>query len=168
MRVARLPADKSVAGDFWTLRLGEQHDRFREQSFEGIVFDYDGTLCSSRGRFDGPTADLASHLIKLLDNGITIAVATGRGRSVRKDLQRCIPRNHWEAIWIGYYNCSDISTLADEKAPDRSEHAVECKRQRKPSVPGMNSVVKWGSERRSGVRTTAPAEWADVDQLAVE
>jgi hypothetical protein len=125
MRVARLPADKSVAGDFWTLRLGEQHDRFREQSFEGIVFDYDGTLCSSRGRFDGPTADLASHLIKLLDNGITIAVATGRGRSVRKDLQRCIPRNHWEAIWIGYYNCSDISTLADEKAPDRSEHAVE-------------------------------------------
>jgi hypothetical protein len=125
LRVAGLPADTSMAGNFWTLRLREQHDRFREQSFEGVVFDYDGTLCSSHDRFDGPTTDLASHLVKLLDNRIVVAVATGRGRSVRRDLQRCLPRHHWEAVWIGYYNCSDISSLADETAPDRSESSVE-------------------------------------------
>jgi hypothetical protein len=125
LRVAHLPSDSSMAEDFWTLRLREQHDRFREQSFEGVVFDYDGTLCSSHDRFDGPAADLASHLVKLLDRRITVAIATGRGQSVRRDLQRCLPPRHWEAVWIGYYNCSDISSLADDTAPDRSERSVE-------------------------------------------
>jgi hypothetical protein len=125
LRVAHLPSDTSTAADFWRLRLREQHERFREQVFEGVVFDYDGTLCSSKDKHEGPVADLASHLTRFLDNRITVGIATGRGQSVRRDLQRCLPQHHWEAVWIGYYNCSDISSLADETAPDRSECSVE-------------------------------------------
>lgn len=89
------------------------------------MLDYDGTLCSAQRRFEGPTEDLARELIKLLEGGVTIGIATGRGRSVRTDLQKYLPEEHWSSILIGYYNASDISTLDDGEAPDRSETLME-------------------------------------------
>ena len=102
----------------------DQLDRLQEAWFEGVVLDYDGTLCSSQRRFDGPTPDLAK-LTKLLEGGVAIGIATGRGRSVRTDLQKYLPEEHWSSILIGYYNASDISTLDDCEAPDRSETLME-------------------------------------------
>lgn len=120
LRSAKVPpglADES----FWLSCARGQLARFRDQYFEGILFDYDGTLCSSRERFEGPSAELISVLNRLLENGVAIAIATGRGRSVRADLQKRLPRHHWREILIGYYNASDISDLSNDDAPDRSE-----------------------------------------------
>src|SRR6185369_14884197 len=49
----------------------------------GIVLDYDGTMCSRSERFGDLRADLASECRRLLEGGLVIGIATGRGRSVR-------------------------------------------------------------------------------------
>ncbi len=120
LRAAKIPpglADQS----FWISCARRQLASFSDQYFEGIVFDYDGTLCSSRERFEGPSSELIAALTHLLEHGVAIAIATGRGRSVRADLQKHLPRHQWNQILIGYYNASDISYLSDNDAPDRSE-----------------------------------------------
>ncbi len=86
--------------------------------FGGIIFDYDGTLCDSGNRFKRPSRQICTHLTKLLQNGILVGVATGRGKSVRSEMQRAIPRKHWPGLLVGYYNGADIGYLDDDSKPD--------------------------------------------------
>lgn len=86
-------------------------------TFKGIILDYDGTICSGVNRKEGPTDKTIQHLNKLLKAGIFIGIATGRGQSVRKDLQKKIDKQYWENILIGYYNCSQIGSLSNDKLP---------------------------------------------------
>ena len=63
---------------------------------------------------------ICSELVRLLDIGIKIGFATGRGKSIREAL-RCpnvIPKKYWHQILIGYYNGSDISVLTDGDSPN--------------------------------------------------
>ena len=105
---------------FWRNKYLLFVDRLCKTKFTSIVFDYDGTLCSYDGRFAGRLPDgVTNELIKLLKAGITIGIATGRGQSVRKDLQNSkIPKIYWKNIVIGYYNGSDIGLLKDDKCPN--------------------------------------------------
>ena len=86
--------------------------------FDCIAFDYDGTLCDLPNRFKSPSKQTVILLIKLLENNIPIAIATGRGKSVRIELQKIIPKKFWRKILIGYYNCSDIATLNENNKPN--------------------------------------------------
>lgn len=85
--------------------------------FGAVVFDYDGTLCDSTERFYGPPTEIAEKLIYLLQGKIPIGIATGRGKSVRKEMQERIPKEYWDRILIGYYNGSDIALLSDLNHP---------------------------------------------------
>ncbi len=49
-----------------------------------------------------------------------IGIASGRGKSVRTDLQRLVPKKFWQRVLIGYYNGSDIGSLKDADHPDKS------------------------------------------------
>jgi HAD superfamily hydrolase (TIGR01484 family) len=91
---------------------------FNKVHFDTIVFDYDGTLCDPSERFVGVSNDIAIELIRLLEAGIIVGIATGRGKSVRADLQRVIPKNFWENIFIGYYNGGEVSHLLDSNCPN--------------------------------------------------
>ena len=106
-------------------KLGRSHDaldEFRRQLFDarfgGVVFDYDGTVVDTRNRFHPPPGDMASELVRLLETGVRIAIATGRGGSVRRDLQACLPRSLWDRVLVGYYNGAEIAPLGDDGAPD--------------------------------------------------
>ncbi|HQT22943.1 MAG: hypothetical protein B7X86_07510 [Sphingobacteriales bacterium 17-39-43] len=103
----------------------EAHKSFKKQlkaaRFGTIVFDYDGTLCSAKNRFNGVDKEVAASLIDILEKGIVIGIATGRGKSVRKDLQKAIPEQYWSRIIIGYYNCSDIGFLSENHLPDKTQ-----------------------------------------------
>jgi hypothetical protein len=88
--------------------------------FAAIVCDYDGTLCSPDERFGIPSADIISECIRLLQSGMVIGIATGRGKSARESLRRCFPQDLWPRIIIGYYNGGDISRL-DEGSPNSSK-----------------------------------------------
>ena len=87
--------------------------------FGAIVFDYDGTLCDSKNKTTHPSGEIQEKLTQLLENEIVIGIATGRGKSVRASLQQIIPKKYWSNVFIGYYNCSDIGRLGDDKIPSR-------------------------------------------------
>lgn len=83
----------------------------------GVVFDYDGTLCDSRHRFDPLSNEIATALAELAIAGASIGVATGRGDSAGKALRAAIPKSVWDRFIIGYYNGGFVAPLADVDAP---------------------------------------------------
>jgi len=94
--------------------------RLEHTYFGAAVFDYDGTLCDPDERYTGPREEISQELVRLLERGIVIGIASGRGKSVRTDLRRLIPKKFWQRVLIGYYNGSDIGSLKDSDHPDKS------------------------------------------------
>jgi len=86
--------------------------------FGGVIFDYDGTLCNPENRFKQPSKEIGILLTNLLKNEIVIGIATGRGKSVRNELQKIIPNKFWPRLLLGYYNCADIGSLDDNSKPN--------------------------------------------------
>lgn len=93
--------------------------------FGGIIFDYDGTLCSSENRYKGMSSEISKAINKIVEKGLIVGVATGRGKSVREDFQNQVPQKYWDQIVIGYYNGSDIGMLSDVKIPDSTTEPHE-------------------------------------------
>lgn len=114
--LARLAAVGEL--DAWRRALEAFRGRLREATFAGAVFDYDGTIVDTRDRFAPPHEDMAAQLTRLAEAGAWLAIATGRGASVRRDLQACLPKALWGRILIGYYNGAEIAPLDDDGAPD--------------------------------------------------
>lgn len=83
-----------------------------------VALDYDGTMCTKDGRFDGLCGDVVSECTRLLRAGLRLGIATGRGKSVRQELQPVIDRKLWPLVHIGYYNGTDIADLSDDSAPN--------------------------------------------------
>ena len=82
-----------------------------------IVFDYDGTLVDVADRFDPPRQEIREQLLRLLNAGVKIGIATGRGKSVRRDLRQVIPREMWADVTIGYHNGAEIGPLESDLLP---------------------------------------------------
>jgi hypothetical protein len=80
--------------------------------------DYDGTLVDSPRRYDPLDAQLAAELRRLIDLGVILGVATGRGDSIQKELRAALPdTRHWSRVIVGYHNGARTLGL-DELAPD--------------------------------------------------
>ena len=110
-------------------RFGEwrgAHDRFVRRltgaTFRAVVFDYDGTLCGASERHGGPRECVTGHILRLLRGGLYVGIATGRGRSVRKDLRDRIdaPLLRRRVI-LGYHNGSEIGFLDDDTQPPQGD-----------------------------------------------
>lgn len=91
-------------------------DTFRislqERVFRAVVFDYDGTLCSTHPNDLPPTDTIVQHLRRLIDAGVLVGIASGRGGSIQEHLQKALPESYWPKIPLGLYNAGWISTLA--------------------------------------------------------
>ncbi len=88
-----------------------------EAKIAGVAFDYDGTLCDPRKRFDPLSEEVAVSLSRLLEEGLAIGIATGRGPSAGIALRNCIPEKFWASIIVGYYNGAIITRLDDIRDP---------------------------------------------------
>jgi fructoselysine-6-P-deglycase FrlB-like protein len=121
------PQRLAAAGelDHWRAALNTFRARLLDARFAGIVFDYDGTMVDTRDRFRPPPSEMRAELIRLIEAGAWIAVATGRGASVRRDLQACLPRSFWDRVLVGYYNGAEIARLGDDGAPDGRDMPCE-------------------------------------------
>lgn len=95
--------------------------RARTTKFGAVALDYDGTLCTKDDRFDGLREDIVAECSRLLKEGLYLGIATGRGRSVRKELQKALDPQLWARVHIGYYNGTDIGALGDDNLPKRDE-----------------------------------------------
>lgn len=85
-----------------------------------VVLDYDGTLCATHHRFDPLPEEVSTACVRLLDMGVRLGVATGRGKSVREALRAALPTKFWHLVLIGYYNGSDVALLTSDDTPDKS------------------------------------------------
>ena len=114
------PARLAAVGelDSWRSALDIFRDRLSQATFAGVVFDYDGTIVDTRDRFRPPPVAMAAQLTRLAEAGVRLAIATGRGASVRRDLQACLPKALWGRVLVGYYNGAEIALLDDDAAPD--------------------------------------------------
>ena len=83
-----------------------------------FVFDYDGTLVRSDARSEPPSSAVVGSLVSVLESGLPIGIATGRGDSVREALQSALPREFWERVLLGYNNASQIASLEREHVVD--------------------------------------------------
>lgn len=103
---------------FWLSSLEAVLDELAAARFQGLVVDYDGTLCDEDERFDPLPTDSVEAVSAILASGALLGVATGRGKSVRERLQEAIPKKHWPRIIVGYYNGGQILSLDDAQVPD--------------------------------------------------
>ncbi len=112
---------------FWNEAYATFVKSLSKQKFGAIVLDYDGTVVDTRLRELPPEQDICDELNRLLDLGIIIGFATGRGKSIRHDLKndKVIKKRHWERVVVGYYNGADISKLIDDNSPNGEETCCE-------------------------------------------
>ena len=85
--------------------------------FTTIAFDYDGTLSAAnhKSRFTNRLCDeINNALLPLLENGIQIVVATGRGKSVGDSFMNSFDQKYWPQITVGYYNGACPLPLGEE------------------------------------------------------
>jgi Sucrose-6F-phosphate phosphohydrolase len=83
------------------------------QTFRAVVFDYDGTLCSSQPHDNPPTEAIISLMTGLVDAGIHLGIASGRGGSLQENLRTCLPQDSWSKVKLGLYNCGWIGQVCD-------------------------------------------------------
>lgn len=92
-----------------------------KQDFNGIVFDYDGTLCGKDSRFGDMDIRVSEELKRILKAKIPIGIATGRGKSARIALQKALPKSLWSRVLLGYYNGADCGILNEDTKPDGTD-----------------------------------------------
>ena len=126
----------------WREALAAFRNRLRDARFAGVVLDYDGTVVDTRHRSEPPTPEMAAELARLAGAGACVAVATGRGKSVRRDLQRCLPRDIWPLVLIGYYNGAEIALLDDDNAPNGSKNVCAPLRSLSEALRGHPELSK--------------------------
>jgi HAD superfamily hydrolase (TIGR01484 family) len=84
-------------------------DGFATQRFRAIVFDYDGTLCSSQRNDAPPPPAVLERLTELVDARIVVGIASGRGGSVQECLAKHLPEATLAGIQLGLYSGGWIS-----------------------------------------------------------
>jgi len=103
--------------DAWIAALRTFQKLLARSRFSGLVLDYDGTICTSAERYTGCREEITRELQRLLNAGLVVGIATGRGKSVRADLQKKLSHDVWPRVLVGYYNGGDIAPLDDNSRP---------------------------------------------------
>jgi HAD superfamily hydrolase (TIGR01484 family) len=110
--------------------LQATEEQFSSQRFRAIVFDYDGTLCSSNNLDLPPPPQIVSQLERLTEAGIVVGIASGRGGSISDHLQTALDAKLWPLVRLGLYNGGWIGKIGEvpEKADNLSEFLIHAKR----------------------------------------
>jgi fructoselysine-6-P-deglycase FrlB-like protein/hydroxymethylpyrimidine pyrophosphatase-like HAD family hydrolase len=120
-RKAALPISALAARgelDRWIEHFTAFVERLASARIRAIAIDYDATLCGADRRLLGPSAAIIKRLNAILDAGCVVAVATGRGKSVRDALRKHITTAARRArVLVGYHNGAEIGSLADVDCP---------------------------------------------------
>ena len=87
--------------------------------YQGIVFDYDGTLCPTNARFGSLPPAIADALSDIMSRGVVLGIASGRGRSVGTALRESFDGALHHKIIVGYYNGAHIRRL-DAGPPEQA------------------------------------------------
>jgi hydroxymethylpyrimidine pyrophosphatase-like HAD family hydrolase/D-arabinose 5-phosphate isomerase GutQ len=117
-------------------------DRLAGTVFHGLVLDYDGTIVTHEGRCKPPEPPLLDEIVRLIEGGARIGIATGRGGSVGEDLRASLARQHHERVLVGYYNGSYIRSLD-----------IDIRQYPAPAAAELLKLSAWLAQRRAHFRT---------------
>lgn len=123
----------------WLQKLWTFRQALKSAALQGAIFDYDGTLVESGRANEGLSIEMAHHLLRLLNAGIPIGIATGRGSSVRDEMRRCLPSNLYSRVLIGYYSGDQVGDLTQVDCPDQGNSVCE---ELQPLLPVLNHLEK--------------------------
>jgi hypothetical protein len=82
-----------------------------------VVLDFDGTCCFTHARHLGTDPRVRTELVRLLDEGLLVGLASGRGRSLHADLRAWIPQHLWDHVALGLYNGGLVLGLGESLVP---------------------------------------------------
>lgn len=82
--------------------------------FAGVVLDYDGTVCVTGSGHSPPAWPERAELLRLLAAGQILGFASGRGRSLHRELRGWLPESLWPQVIVGMYNGGVILRLTEE------------------------------------------------------
>lgn len=131
---ALLPADEQskydVLGARWpSPRKRSEISRARnafvnditKQVFRAVVFDYDGTLTASQRRTEPPAPPVVQHIQRLVEAGVLVGIASGRGDSIQQELTKVLSDEVLSHLFLGLYNGGWIgSAVTPPKIPNRT------------------------------------------------
>lgn len=101
----------------WRKSFQAWAEQIRATSFGAVVLDYDGTLSEPDERWGQPSDAVGRELTRLLDLGLYVGVATGRGGSALDALRLLLPQEHWPRVLVGVYN-GGVRLALDESLPE--------------------------------------------------
>lgn len=108
----------------WEQTRREFRDNLAAAKIGGLVLDYDGTVVATAHRRDPPDQNVSRAIIALLEHGLLVGFATGRGSSVGDKLREFIPAQHHANVVVGYYNGGLVAPLSvDIREIPRSPNA---------------------------------------------
>lgn len=87
-------------------------DSLAQQDFRAVVFDYDGTLTASQRKTAPPSTPVVDHLKRLVEAGVLVGIASGRGDSIQEELAKVLSAEILEKLYLGLYNGGWIGTAA--------------------------------------------------------
>ncbi|RFZ63450.1 hypothetical protein DE4576_04648 [Mycobacterium marinum] len=113
LEAAAVPLDPPRI-DAYTTALRRWLRKADQVPISSVLLDYDGTVCTTEGRFDPPAAKVSAEILRLLKSGVQIGFASGRGRSLPEGLRSWIPSDLQDKVYVGMYNGSVNTRLIDE------------------------------------------------------
>ncbi len=114
----KVPSAAAANSDSWRTALNTARAKLYSMRVQAVVMDYDGTLVDSSKRYQPLDERIISELHRMLDLGLVIGVATGRGDSIQRELRTALPElRHWPRVVVGYHNGAKVLRL-DEVAPE--------------------------------------------------
>jgi hydroxymethylpyrimidine pyrophosphatase-like HAD family hydrolase len=173
---------RKVGGAAWGSATADERDTWRGEyekwaalqravNVGGIVFDYDGTICEMDERFTRPSAAVAAALTRLVESGLSLGVASGRGRLLFDTIKALIPEEHWDSVAIGPHNGSFVMSLADPYPEDRrpTDLMREVARilQASPLISAL-AKVSYGGELQVTVMETKPLPAGMLHRIVLE
>ena len=119
--------------------LCEFIQRLEQTSFSGLAIDYDGTLCARSRRFAPLDNDMKDELNRLLEEGAILGIASGRGRSLYKQLRDALDSRYWNRVVAGMYNGAKVIELSDElpDSIDETSHSLPIALSRMRTLEGI-------------------------------
>jgi len=118
----------------WDVFEARVRQRLEQAHFGGVVLDYDGTVVSTENRCEPPEQEILAKLIEIVEHGMTLAFASGRGGSLGETLRPLIPRHLHDKLVVGYYNGCLIRPL--------SVDIESIKPQMHPAIEGFLQVIR--------------------------
>lgn len=96
----------------WNSRYTTLREDLQKCEIRAVVLDYDGTVVATPDRFSLPDKAIIDLIAGLVDAGILVAFASGRGGSLGESLRKALDVRHHSKVIVGYYNGACIAPLA--------------------------------------------------------